>query len=44
MVVHPGIQRIMAARCTESVDWPTSHSPFLSRPDLVTDLLVALAT
>jgi pimeloyl-ACP methyl ester carboxylesterase len=26
-----------------SIDWPTSHSPFLSRPDLVADLLVELA-
>lgn len=37
------LQRGLAARCTDSVDWPTSHSPFLSRPDLVADLLVDLA-
>jgi pimeloyl-ACP methyl ester carboxylesterase len=41
--VHPDLQRIMARRCTESVEWPLGHSPFLSRPDLVADLLVDLA-
>jgi pimeloyl-ACP methyl ester carboxylesterase len=41
--VHPELQRIMAKRCTESVDFPTGHSPFLNRPDLVADLLVDLA-
>ena len=25
------------------VEWPTSHSPFESRPDLVTELLATLA-
>lgn len=42
--LHPGLQRILARRATRSVEWPTSHSPFLSRPDLVADLLVARAT
>jgi len=42
--VHPELQRIMAKRCTESVEWPTAHSPFLNRPDLVADLLRELAT
>lgn len=42
MAVHPQIQRIMAARCTESLEWPTSHSPFLSRPELVADLVIGL--
>jgi pimeloyl-ACP methyl ester carboxylesterase len=41
--VHPELQRVMAARCTESVDFPTAHSPFLNRPDLVAGLLVELA-
>jgi pimeloyl-ACP methyl ester carboxylesterase len=41
--VHPELQRVMAKRCTESLEWPTSHSPFLSRPDLVGELLVDLA-
>jgi hypothetical protein len=42
--VHPALQRHLAARCTSSVEWPTAHSPFLNRPDLVADLLVSLAT
>jgi pimeloyl-ACP methyl ester carboxylesterase len=41
--VHPDLQRIMARRCTETVEWPTGHSPFANRPDLVADLLVELA-
>jgi len=41
--VHPELQRIMAKRCTDSVEWPTAHSPFLNRPDLVADLLRDLA-
>src|SRR5438445_9243 len=41
--VHPDLQRVMAARCTASVEWPTAHSPFLNRPDLVADLLSKIA-
>ncbi|HMD46684.1 MAG TPA: alpha/beta hydrolase [Acidimicrobiales bacterium] len=41
--IHPQSQRAMAAQATESVEWEASHSPFLSRPDLVVDLLAALA-
>jgi pimeloyl-ACP methyl ester carboxylesterase len=41
--VHPELQRVMAQRCTESVEWPTAHSPFVNRPDLVAGLLVELA-
>jgi pimeloyl-ACP methyl ester carboxylesterase len=41
--VHPELQRVMAKRCTESLEWPTAHSPFLNRPDLVAGLLVDLA-
>jgi pimeloyl-ACP methyl ester carboxylesterase len=37
------LQRVLAERTTEVVDWPTSHSPFLSRPELVTSLLTARA-
>jgi pimeloyl-ACP methyl ester carboxylesterase len=40
--VHPDLQRIMAARCTETVEWPTGHSPFISEPRLVADLLVGI--
>jgi pimeloyl-ACP methyl ester carboxylesterase len=41
--VHPDLQRVMARRCTTTVEWPTSHSPFLSAPDRVADLLADLA-
>jgi hypothetical protein len=37
-------QRSNAARIGNSVDWPTSHSPFLSRSDLVADLLADLSS
>ncbi len=43
LAVHPELQRVMARRCTQSVDWPTSHSPFLSAPGRVADLLASLA-
>ena len=38
------LQRSNAERIGESVDWPTSHSPFLSRPELVAELLVELSS
>ena len=41
--VPPGLQRAMAARCTSSVDWPTSHSPFLSAPERIVELVGDLA-
>jgi pimeloyl-ACP methyl ester carboxylesterase len=34
------LQRAHAARATRSIDLPTGHHPFLSRPDLVADRLV----
>jgi pimeloyl-ACP methyl ester carboxylesterase len=37
------MQHAFAARATSSVAWPTSHSPFLSQPDLVVELLAELA-
>ena len=43
MAVHPDLQRIMARRCSSVIEWPTDHSPFLSRPDLMAGLLVDLA-
>lgn len=43
LAVPAGLQRVMARRVTDVVEWPTGHSPFLSRPDLVVDLLAALA-
>jgi pimeloyl-ACP methyl ester carboxylesterase len=42
-IVHPGLQRILARRCSHQASWPTDHSPFLSRPDLVIELLDDLA-
>jgi pimeloyl-ACP methyl ester carboxylesterase len=41
--VPPALQRAMAARCTSTVDWPTSHSPFLSAPERVATLMTDLA-
>ena len=41
--IHPGLQEILAARCTYRRVWPTGHSPFASRPGLVTGLLAELA-
>jgi pimeloyl-ACP methyl ester carboxylesterase len=34
------LQRFHAGRATRSVDLPTGHHPFLSRPDLVTEQLI----
>jgi|GEM_PF-6385591 len=33
-------RHVHAARATRSIDLPTSHHPFLSRPDLVTEQLI----
>lgn len=41
--VPPGMQLGMSAHATDVRRWPTSHSPFYSRPDLVSELLVGLA-
>jgi pimeloyl-ACP methyl ester carboxylesterase len=35
------LQRVWATRCTASVEWNSSHSPFLSHAALVVDLLAA---
>jgi pimeloyl-ACP methyl ester carboxylesterase len=37
--IPPALQRAFADRTASVVEWPTSHSPFLSRPDLVAELL-----
>lgn len=42
LTIHPDLQRILAGRCTTSLEWPTGHSPFLSQPQRVVDLLLAL--
>ncbi len=42
-IVHPELQRLMAKRCAgRTVEWDSDHSPFLSHPDLVVDLLAEL--
>ena len=41
--IAPAMQRTLADRCDTVVEWPTSHSPFVSRPELVTELLATLA-
>lgn len=43
-MIHPDTQREMAAAAgAEVVEWPSSHSPFLSHPDLVADLVARWA-
>lgn len=41
--VSQDVQRRLASRAHEVIELPTSHSPFLSRPDLVVDILAGLA-
>ena len=43
LVVHPGLQEILAQRCTERHVWSTGHSPFASDPQRLSGLLVELA-
>ncbi|MEU0918425.1 alpha/beta hydrolase [Streptomyces cyaneofuscatus] len=40
--IDPALQRTLAARCTAVREWPTGHSPFVSRPALVVDLVAEL--
>jgi pimeloyl-ACP methyl ester carboxylesterase len=37
--ISPGTQRFMAARAGQVVEWDTDHSPFLTRPGDLADLL-----
>ncbi|MFP3119161.1 alpha/beta hydrolase [Streptomyces sp. Iso 434] len=37
--IDPGVQRRMAVRCGEVREWPTGHSPFVGRPELVVGLV-----
>ena len=41
--IVPELQRVLAARCTTAVEWPTSHSPFVSAPALLARTLSELA-
>lgn len=43
-MIHPDTQRDMAAAAgAEVIEWDSSHSPFLSHPDLVADLVARRA-
>jgi pimeloyl-ACP methyl ester carboxylesterase len=37
--ISPSVQRTMAARADVVVEWETDHSPFLTRPEELADLL-----
>jgi pimeloyl-ACP methyl ester carboxylesterase len=39
LVLDPALQARMASRCGTVRTWPSGHSPFLSRPDLVVELI-----
>jgi pimeloyl-ACP methyl ester carboxylesterase len=41
--LDPTLQKVMSDRCTEVVTLESDHSPFLSRPGVLTDLVVANA-
>lgn len=41
--VHPELQRALARRATRSVEWPGGHSPLLTRPGQVADLVAERA-
>jgi pimeloyl-ACP methyl ester carboxylesterase len=42
--VHPDHQRVLAARCTHQIDLDTDHSPFLSRPSELAEILERIST
>ena len=42
--IPPALQRRMSAHASRVVEWDTGHSPFISQPQLVADLLASLAT
>jgi hypothetical protein len=44
LAVHPDLQRLLAKRCSSSVEWDTDHSPFLSCPDQLSAFLAQLAS
>lgn len=41
--LDPTLQKVMSERCSEVVTLESDHSPFLSRPGVLTDLLLATA-
>lgn len=40
--IDPGLQRTMAARCTDVREWQAGHSPFVGQPDHIVELLLEL--
>jgi pimeloyl-ACP methyl ester carboxylesterase len=42
--IHPAVQREMARHADRVVEWPTDHSPFLSSPQRVAELLAELVS
>jgi pimeloyl-ACP methyl ester carboxylesterase len=43
VAIHPDLERAMATRATHRHEWPGGHSPALSRPHDVVELIAALA-
>jgi len=43
LTVAPQLQRAMAQRATDSLEWASDHSPLMSHPDLVAALLIGAA-
>jgi pimeloyl-ACP methyl ester carboxylesterase len=39
--VDPEIQRSLAPRCTEASELDADHSPYISRPEVIADIVVA---
>jgi pimeloyl-ACP methyl ester carboxylesterase len=44
LVVAPDLQRLMAERANDVIEWPSGHACIQSRPDLVAQLLIDLVT
>jgi pimeloyl-ACP methyl ester carboxylesterase len=42
--IAPGVQRQMAARAQTVLEWSTDHSPFLTRPAAVAELIASYVT
>jgi len=40
-VVPVAVQRLLARRCTDTIEWNAGHSPFLAQPALIVDLLAS---
>ncbi|MGD9795194.1 MAG: alpha/beta hydrolase [Acidimicrobiia bacterium] len=44
LILHPDLQRLMAKRCTHTIEWTCGHCPNASQPERVAELLIELAT